>query len=207
MSAIAALIAEIDRYLQRFDSGNIARVRDGVAKWRSGARNPVAPQLLSTCAHLDAALEGTDVAPLAAAIRNAMPLLRWVTYDACPRDEIGATFADGHAFASIIGEEAPVTAVDFELGLFVIGPRILYRDHNHAAPELYAPLTGPHGWRFRPGDPFVFKAAHDPVWNKPFAPHATLVGDVPFLCVYCWTSDVNESAKVIPSTDWRQYET
>lgn len=206
MSEISALIAEIDRYLQRFDSGNIARVREGIAKWRSGARNPVVPQLLSACAHLDAALQRIDVAPLATAIRNAMPLLRWVTYSAYPRDEIGATFADGHAFASIIGEGAPVTAVDFDLGLFVIAPRTLYRDHRHAAPELYAPLTGPHGWRFKPGDPFVLKAAHVPVWNEPFAPHATLVGDVPFLCIFCWTSDVNETAEVITSADWEQYE-
>lgn len=206
MSEISALIAEIDRYLQRFDDENIARVRDGIAKLRSGARNPVAPQVLQACAHLDAALKKTDVAPLAGAIRNAMPVLRWVAYDAYPRDEIGATFADGHAFAPIIGEVAPIAAVDFELGLFVIAPRILYRDHNHAAPELYAPLTGPHGWRFRPGDPFVMKPAHAPVWNEPFAPHATLVCDVPFLCIYCWTGNVNESAMVIPSADWGQYE-
>ncbi len=37
------------------------------------------------------------------------------------------------------------------MGLFVIAPHVLYRDHAHAAPELYLPLTGPHGWRFAPG--------------------------------------------------------
>ncbi len=206
MNEIPALITEVGRYLQRFDGSNIARVLSGIGEWRDGTPGRVKPQWLPACGHLDAALAEVDVAPLAEAIRNAMPLLHWVTYDACPRQEIGARFADGHAFASIIGEQAPVTAVDFDLGLFVIAPHVLYRDHNHAAPELYAPLTGPHGWRFKPGDPFVSKPAHAPVWNEPFAPHATLVGGTPFLAIFCWTSDVDQPAKVIPSADWGQYE-
>ncbi len=206
MTKFGGLITEIDRYLQRFSGENIARVRDGIAKWRIGLERDVIPRQLSTCAYLDAALQTVDVKSLAGALHKAAPLLHWITYDAYPRDEIGAKFADGHAFASLIGEDAPVKAIDFELGLFVIAPRTLYRDHHHAAPELYAPLTGPHGWRFKPGDPFVQRPAHVPVWNEPFTPHATLVGEVPFLCIFCWTKDVNETASVIPAPDWGRYE-
>jgi len=133
---------------------------------------------------------------------EARPFLHWVSYDAYPREDIGAGFADNHAFASIIGEGCPFEAVDFDLGLFIIAPRLFYRDHHHAAPELYAPLTGPHGWRFKPGDPLVWKDADVPVWNNPWEPHATMTGDTPFLAIFCWTKDTSQPAKIIPSPDW-----
>jgi hypothetical protein len=73
-----------------------------------------------------------------------------VTYDRYPRAEIGARFLQGMPLPRSWGR-APFAARDFDLGLFLIAPHVLYRDHHHAAPELYAPLTGPHGWRFGPG--------------------------------------------------------
>ncbi|MDZ7908534.1 MAG: dimethylsulfonioproprionate lyase family protein [Gemmobacter sp.] len=115
-------------------------------------------------------------------------------------------FADGHAFASLLGEAAPIPAQDFDLGLFLIAPHVLYRDHAHAAPELYAPLTGPHGWRFGPGRPLVLKPAHQPVWNPPQRPHLTKVGALPFLCLFAWTREVNSPARVIPADDWPALE-
>jgi hypothetical protein len=107
---------------------------------------------------------------------------------------------------SLIGEGAAIPAEDFDLGLFLIAPHVLYRDHAHPAPELYAPLTGPHGWRFGPGTPLTVKAAHEPVWNLPDAPHLTKVGPVPFLCVFGWTKDTHLPARVIPATDWPELE-
>ena len=35
---------------------------------------------------------------------------------------------------------------DFSLGIFMLGPRTLYRDHNHDAPELYLNLSEKSGW-------------------------------------------------------------
>lgn len=143
---------------------------------------------------------------LAAAIAAAAGQLEWITYDAYPRKEIGEGFAAGHAFASIRGGEAPFAARDFDLGLFLIAPGVLYRDHCHAAPELYAPLTGPHGWRFGPGRPLMAKHAHEPVWNPPHQPHLTKVGRVPFLCLFVWTKDVNNPARVLAAADWAALE-
>lgn len=151
-------------------------------------------------------LLGADRPDLAAAIAAARANLDWVTYDGYPRDEIGDSFPDGHAFASIRGSEAPFAAADFDLGLFLIAPGVLYRDHHHAAPELYAPLTGPHGWRFGPGRPLTLKPAHQPVWNPAHQPHLTKVGAVPFLCLFVWTKDVDALAKVIPADDWPELE-
>ena len=205
-TVIRSLVAEIETYLLRLNDPHITTVLEGVNKW---ARGPVAPaqgHTLPVCDHLDAALESMGKTPLAKAIDDARPFLSWVSYDAYPRDEIGAHFADNHAFASIIGEGCAFEAVDFDLGLFLIAPNLFYRDHHHAAPELYAPLTGPHGWRFKPGDPLVWKEAHEPVWNRAWQPHATMTGATPFLAVFCWTKDTSQPAKIITSSDWPNLE-
>ncbi len=152
-----------------------------------------------------AALAATHPA-LARAIRTAAPHLCWVTYDAYPRALIGDAFATGHAFASLRGEDAPFAARGVDLGLFLIAPRTLYRDHRHPAPELYAPLTGPHHWRFGPGQALQAKPAHDPVWNPPFRPHLTRTGTTPFLSFFVWTRDANLPAEVIPADDWAELE-
>jgi Dimethlysulfonioproprionate lyase len=112
----------------------------------------------------------------------------------------------GHAAALIVGEGAPFEARDFDMGLFLIAPHVLHRDHNHAAPKLYAPLTGPHGWRFGPGTPLQVQPAHQPVWNPPFQPHLTKVGPVPFLCLTVRTRDVAQRAQVLPADDWAKLE-
>ncbi|MCA0432995.1 MAG: dimethylsulfoniopropionate lyase [Proteobacteria bacterium] len=205
-SAIAALLAGIDSYLARFEHEGVAEVRRGLATWGQGALTEMTPLETAACQHLDAALAAATPPELAAAIAAARPFLRWGGYDAYPLEDIGAAFAGGHAFASLIGDGGFHAAEDFDLGLFVIAPDIFYRDHHHAAPELYAPLTGPHGWRFKPGDQLQWKPAHEPIWNAPWAPHATMTGAVPFLCIYCWTRDADALARVIPSNDWPQLE-
>ena len=159
------------------------------------------------CGWLDEALQTiTQADALKQAIEEARPDLRWITYDLYDGNSIGPRFPKAHAYVSLIGGEGHVLADDFELGLFLIAPGTLYRDHHHAAPELYAPLTGPHRWRFGTGSPWIEKPAHVPVWNPSWAVHATLVADVPFLCLFGWTKDVNSAAKVVPAADWAVIE-
>jgi hypothetical protein len=206
---LAALAEAVDRYLGTLPGPGVAEVRAGLAALRPFAPQPRAGAANAVvAAHLQTALDALETShpALAAAIAGAAPHLDWITYDAYPRDQIGDAFATGHAFASIAGEGGAIAARDYDLGLFVIAPGVLYRDHAHAAPELYVPLTGPHGWRFGPGLPFLDKPAHDPVWNDPHDPHATHVGAVPFLAIFGWTRDVNEAAYVIPSHDWAELE-
>jgi hypothetical protein len=208
--ALRALIDEADLYLATLPGPGVAEVRAGVAAWRAG---PVTPAGASTAnpvvsAYLPAALAllGRDQPAFALAIAEAAPALYWQPYDRYPPAAIGAAFAAGHAYARIIGDGAAVPARDFDLGLFLIAPQVLYRDHCHPAPELYSPLTGPHGWRFAPGAPLVVKGAHEPVWNPPDRPHAIKAGPVPFLCLYGWTRDVGLPARVIPADDWAALE-
>lgn len=207
-AALMVLVTEVDRYLASLAGDGPVEVRRGMARWTARASPRHAPANAVVDAHLPAALAPLSAThpTLAQAIATASPHVSWITYDRYPRDQIGDDFANGHAFASIIGEDAAIPAQDFDMGLFVIAPNILYRDHHHAAPELYAPLTGPHGWRFGPNGPLVIKHAHQPVWNRPDRAHLTKVGPVPFLCIYAWTRDANASAHVIPADDWPALE-
>lgn len=206
---IAALVGEIETYLRSLDGPGVAEVRTGMARWRNGPVTcPPAPGRLAMQDHLATALDTLRARhpALARAIADAAPVLDWHAFTDYPPAEIGADFLSGNAFCSVIGETGPVRSVDFDLGLFLLPPHLLYRDRCHRAPELYAPLTGPHGWRFSPGDPLVLKDAHDPVWNAPFVPHLTKVGPHPFLCIYAWTADVNCPVRVLPAGDWTALE-
>lgn len=208
-TALVALIDEVDRYLGTLTGPGLAEVRAGLARWRGGPVTPAAPAPHAfRDTHLPVALAalGPTHPALAQAIAAAAPHLSWITYDAYDPSLIGERFRQGHAFATFVGEDAPMHAQDYDLGLFLIAPQVFYRDHHHAAPELYAPLTGPHGWRFGPGRPMVVKPAHQPVWNPPHRPHATKVGSVPFLCLFGWTRDVKEAAQVLPADDWPELE-
>lgn len=218
-AAIRALLAEAAAYLGTLPGDGVVEVRAGLARWSGGPLRPetdpgsaaqpdrsaVIAGLLA--AHLPPALSAlAETHPaLAAAIGAAAPHLGWRAYDGYDEARIGAAFAAGHAYTSLIGEGL-IAAEDFDFGLFLIAPGLLYRDHRHPAPELYAPLTGPHGWRFGPDRPLLCRPAHAPVWNDPMVPHLTKVGPVPFLCLYGWTRDVDAPAEVVEATDWAELE-
>ncbi|MGB3177761.1 MAG: dimethylsulfonioproprionate lyase family protein [Albidovulum sp.] len=209
-AVLRVVIAEADRYLAGLPGPGIAEVRTLIEHWRSGAVTPQSgPPNATVDAYLAPALADLrgGYPALAQSMVEASPYLKWVTYDIYPANEIGPQFLNGHAFAALIGEDgAAIEADDFELGFFMIAPNVLYRDHAHPAPELYAPLTGPHGWRFGVDAPLIVKPAHEPVWNEPHMPHMTKTGSVPFLCLYSWTRDVNSPAKVILAPDWAELE-
>ncbi|MDT8856401.1 dimethylsulfonioproprionate lyase family protein [Paracoccaceae bacterium Fryx2] len=203
-AAVRALVAEADRYIATLPGPGVAEVRAGLGRFGGGAVRVLGRGNAVVDAHLGSALAPLALThpALAAAIAAAVPHLDWATFDDYPAEDIGATFLAGNAYCIVVGEAGPIVAEGFDFGLFLVAPHVFYRDHHHKAPELYAPLTGPHGWRFRPGDALTVKPAHQPVWNEPDAPHATKVGAVPFLCLYGWTADVKAPARVIPSGDW-----
>lgn len=206
---VRALVEEADRYLAGLPGPGVTEVRTLLSRWRDGPVTlPATVPNGVVEAHLAPALEAlaADQPALAGAIAAAAPFLRWIAFDGYPPDQIGEAFLRGHAFCSIVGEGAPIPAQNFDLGLFLIAPHVLYRDHAHAAPELYAPLTGPHGWRFGAGRPLVAKPAHLPVWNPAHQPHLTKVGPVPFLGLFGWTRDIWDPAHVVPATDWPELE-
>ncbi|MBN8631104.1 MAG: hypothetical protein J0L76_09650 [Rhodobacterales bacterium] len=202
------LYAAARDYLLALDHPGAAEVRAGLPADPGPERTTAATGNAVTDRWLPPALAALHRThpQLAEAIAGAAGKLVWVTYEDYPPEEIGAAFRTGHAFASILGGDAPFPAPDVDLGLFLIAPGTLYRDHRHAAPELYAPLTGPHGWRFAPGRPLIVKPAHQPVWNPAWQPHLTKVGVQPFLGFFVWTKDVTRPAEVIAAADWDMLE-
>ena len=94
---------------------------------------------------------------------------------------------------------------DFSLGIFMLGPRTLYRDHNHDAPELYLNLSEKSGWRFGTRDWQDFPAG-SLIWNAAGETHATRVYDEPFISVFVWLENVHSPCNVINSDDWPKIE-
>lgn len=204
-TALRRLVEEADNYLATLTGPGVAEIRAGLNHWRHGHAT-TAGAVVPTLNYLPAALAQLHAThpTLAHAIAQAAPHLTWVTY--AYDTDIGTSFPANHCFASLIGADAAIPAADFDFGLFLIAPHVLYRDHHHAAPELYTPLTGPHGWRFAPDRPLIVKPAHKPVWNDPHQPHLTKVGPTPFLAFYGWTRDTASRARVIPAQDWPELE-
>ncbi len=205
-----ALLTAIDRYLE-----NLGRQHAGVQKTRArlaemmivGDADAMSEAAAPRCGHLDTAMAlacqqgaGDLMEALAACD------LPWRSYDAYPAAEIGRHFPARHAFASLAWLFEGGWSNDFDLGFFLIAPNTLYRDHHHQASELYVPLTGPTKWRFGINRPWISRQAHDPVWNMPDMVHATLVEEVPFLCLYAWTENIDWPAIVDRADDWGEIE-
>ncbi len=207
-TALSRLMVEATTYLAPLHCPGAAELRRLLANRAQASALPATtlPSVIAT--HLPAALTALIMThpSLAHAIAAASPHLTWTTFESYPHDQIGPAFATGHAFCPLIGPQAPFPADDAEFGLFLIAPHILYRDHSHPAPELYLPLTGPHGWRFGPNRPLIVRPAHHPVWNDPNRPHLTKVGPIPFLAFYGWTREVDKPAIVLPADDWDRLE-
>lgn len=194
-TALAALPAAVAEYLAPLPG--TAEARAAIA--RMAPVPPVAGESGLAARHLGPALAALRRrrASFARALAAAAPWLDWAPY-LYPGGAAGPAFDAGNTYAPL------AAGPDCEMGLFLIAPGVFYRDHAHAAPELYAPLTGPHGWRFAPGGPLTARRAHLPVWNPPHRPHAIKAGRVAFLCLYVWTADIDALPYLIAADDWER---
>ncbi|MGB0843546.1 MAG: dimethylsulfonioproprionate lyase family protein [Alphaproteobacteria bacterium] len=100
---------------------------------------------------------------------------------------------------------------DVMFGLFYLAPKVLYRDHNHMAPELYLTLSDRSGWRFGTQEPWADYPANSLIWNAPMEVHATRVYDEPFFAVFVWTKDIPEPPMILEPDvkllkDWAMIE-
>lgn len=210
--ALNHLVDTIDRHLHaRAGADGIAEVRRALATFRAGCDDREIPVRNEPpgCRGFDEALTVTRAQSgdaIADAITAALPYLKWITYSAYPAAEIGPLFPTQHAFASLASLYDPDWERDFDLGLFLIEARTLYRDHKHQAAELYLPLTGPTLWRFGTQSAWSVRQAGEPVWNPPYQVHATLMEETPLLCLYAWTKDIHLPAQVVPAADWQGIE-
>jgi hypothetical protein len=189
-------LAGIRRRLQeRLKPTALAKLSQTIANPRSAAVQPA----------VDLARR-QGAADLIDCLSSAQSYLDWVSYDSYPAADIGSRFPRQHLFASLIALVDPQWSHDFDFGLLWIAPHTLYRDHQHPAPELYLPLTGPSHWRFGPDRPWIERQAGELIWNAANVVHATLVKDAPLLCLYAWTAHVDAPAQVVPAPDWQKIE-
>jgi hypothetical protein len=93
---------------------------------------------------------------------------------------------------------AAFPATIFASGFCLLGPGLHYRDHYHAAPELYWLLTGPSDWKRGAGG-FVTRQPGETVWHRPHVVHATRSRDRPLLALWVWIREVGEAARLVPA--------
>lgn len=133
---------------------------------------------------------------VAAALAGIEEFLHWKQNPNYSDEMMGEGYMDAYAYAEIIGPDGFFPGDDFLLGLLLLGPHRLYRDHRHPAPELYWLLTGPSDWR-QDGGGFVGRAAGQTIWHPPHMSHATRTGGSPLLAVWAWTRDVGTPARLV----------
>ena len=132
---------------------------------------------------------------VAAALAETAEFLHWRQNPNYSDRQMGAGYMDNYAYAELIGANGFFAGDDFLMGLLLLGPHRHYRDHHHAAPELYWLLTGPSEWRRGKGE-FEMRDAGETIWHEPHIVHATRTGANPLLAVWTWTRDVSEPARL-----------
>ncbi len=215
MQAVRSFVQEIRRTLRCFSGGNehasrVLCVLDQIDLSESNQHYRTPGEPLHG-RDLRQAIDGMprSLEKLASALRNALPELQWRvdrgTYYETNAD-VGDGYRNGSMHCELIGPHGSAFHHgDFTLGLFLLTPRLLYRDHAHRAPELYLTLMGPSGWRFD-GGKWRDVPPGTIIWNEPETSHATRVYDKPFLSIYSWTRDVHSKCRIVPRGDWSQIE-
>jgi quercetin dioxygenase-like cupin family protein len=136
---------------------------------------------------------------VAAALAEAEEFLHWRQNPNYSDGAMGAGYMDDYAYAELIGPHGFFRGDDFLMGLLLLGPKRHYRDHHHAAPELYWLLTGPSEWRRGNGE-FETRVAGETIWHEPHVVHATRTAESPLLAVWAWTRDVHEPARLVETS-------
>lgn len=156
------------------------------------------------------AIDDTQFSALKAALIAAKDQLHWQVDDGgyyANGADVGEGYKAGNMHTLLIGpEHAPVMSDQYLLGLFLLAPWTLYRDHKHRAPELYVTLTGPTGWRFEVGD-WEEHEAGSRLFNPSNVTHATRVDETPFLALFAWElGDSSSICSVVEASDWVKIE-
>ena len=145
---------------------------------------------LPVCAHLPGALQtarahSAPIARIADAFAAIEPSLFWAPR-AASGPHASASWAEGHANATIIGPGGLEDRADLLVGVSLLAPHVRYPDHNHGPEEVYLVLSpgrfqhGASGW-FEPG-------IGGTLYNEPRIRHAMASDDAPLFALWClWT--------------------
>ena len=138
-------------------------------------------------------------------INLSLESLRWNIDNGLYYDkdcEIGNDYLFGNMNTELIGPvNGHFKSKELKLGLFLLEPKIFYKDHKHEAPELYINLTSGTKWRFSNSE-WKSKSAGSIIYNEPYKVHAMKVGKEPFLSVWCWPKNSSKKCTLVPKNDW-----
>ena len=91
------------------------------------------------------------------------------------------------ACASLAGPAGTVRTDDVALGLFLLGPNTIYREHAHRLDEIYYVLAGSAEWGFDREDNRQTFELGAIVHTAPDQRHDIRTGPEPIRCAYTWT--------------------
>ena len=142
-------------------------------------------------------------------INLSLESLRWNIDNGLYYDkdcDIGNDYLCGNMNTELIGPvNGHFKSKELKLGLFLLEPKIFYKDHKHEAPELYISLTSGTKWRFNNSE-WKSKSAGSIIYNEPYKVHAMKVGKKPFLSVWCWPKNSSKKCTLVPKNDWFELE-
>jgi hypothetical protein len=130
---------------------------------------------------------------VAALLRFGQELAWRQTYTA---QDLGVEFLDNYAWTEVLGLRGPRHSERLACGFLLLGPRTHYPSHQHAAEELYVPLSGRAEWQQADG---VWRC-HEPgtvIQHRSEEPHAMRTREEPLLAVYLWRGgDLAQKARL-----------
>lgn len=208
MSSVKNLITEITNYLE-YNKEEIQHIEilNTLKNISLDSKNFIyqkplqAPKENALLKSLDSIMD-QSLLPIKNAILLSLKELNWKIDNGLfyhKESNIGNDYLNGNMHTELIG---PVNGFykynDFRLGLFLLEPHILYKDHRHEAPELYVNLTKNTSWRFN-FSKWIIKDAGSIIYNEPFKVHGMKVSDVPFLSIWCWPNNSSKKCEIVTS--------
>ena len=147
-------------------------------------------------------ISSKKIIPLKNSILEGYAKLKWKTDDGEYYEQtssVGRDYLNGNMNAELIGpNDGYFKSDELKLGIFLLEQKIFYKDHKHAAPELYLNLTNGTKWRFKEKT-WVEKKSGSIIYNSPYNPHGMKVGKVPFVSIWCWPHNLSQKCIVIDS--------
>jgi Dimethlysulfonioproprionate lyase len=192
----------------------LTTVRSAESAWRdltaglTSLFGRLAPHVLD--ARLDATVQPMQQMRVLSCLNAALQLGTGVTRSLCEtvdrlRSELqwrqnpnyaGAEFLDGYAYCELIGPRGHLHHSEVALGLLLLGPRITYPEHAHAAAEIYAVVAGQAKWL--QGDRiWRGRVPGELIHHASMEPHAMRTSDQPLLAAYLWQDHLADGARLV----------
>lgn len=132
-----------------------------------------------------------DLAALVRAARDGFSHFHW-KINANYQGVFSDHFFENESFTEIIGPNGLLLADDFRLGFLILGEKVHYPWHSHAATELYHIVSGTGIWEQGdriPRQPPPGTAIYHDSWET----HAMTTTD-PMLAFWTWTGSIADEA-------------